>query len=199
MTKFLEWVTPRAPDRQCLPFWVQTGEGSPQAMLPLMQHICVRHSVQSAPFPNISCTAAWEEIPWGTLIQCSDERPMTPSSLQQRAVCVIWRGHWVPYHSCFLCTMTCYGEFTLRHVRAKWCRLILCHMLMSWILYCCRYAHLRDNSDSQSPSTALFHAGHQTASPFVSSAPVGAKSAFILFSITASQKLIEFRILIFIC
>lgn len=50
----------RAPDRQCLPFWVQTGEGSPQAALPLMWHICARRSIQSSPFPNISYTAAWE-------------------------------------------------------------------------------------------------------------------------------------------
>lgn len=92
------------------------------------------------------------------------------------SVCVIWRGHQFPYHSCSLCTVTYYGEFTLRHVRAKWCRLIWCHLLMPWILYCCRYAHVRDSSDSQSPSSAPFHAGWQTASPFLSSAPVRAKS-----------------------
>lgn len=75
-------------------------------------------------------TAVWEYIPWGTLNLCSAERPRTPSSLQGWAVCVIWGGHWVPYHSCSLCTVALYGEFTLRHVRAKWCRLIWCHLLM---------------------------------------------------------------------
>lgn len=99
-----------------------------------------------------------------------------PSSLQGWAVCVIWGGYWVPYHSCSLCIVTFYGEFALRHVRAKWCRLIWCHLLMRWILYCCRYAHVRDSSDSQSPSSARFHAGRQTASPFLSPAPVRAKS-----------------------
>lgn len=92
------------------------------------------------------------------------------------SVCVIWGGHRVPCHSCSCCTVTYYGEFTLRHVRTKWCRLIWCHLLMPWILYCCRYTYVRDCSDSQSPSFAPFQAGWQTASPFLSSAPVRAKS-----------------------
>jgi hypothetical protein len=39
---------------------------------------------------------------------------------QRWAVCVIWGGHRVFYHSCSLCAMTFYEEFALRHVRAKW-------------------------------------------------------------------------------
>ena len=124
---------------------------------------------------------------------------MPPSSLQGWTVCVIWGGHWVPYHSCSLCTVTFYGEFTLSHVRAKWCRLIWCHWLMPWILYCCRYACVRDSSDSQSPSSARFPAGWDS-EPTPSFTSCQSKVfALVLFYITASQTLIELRILTFTC
>lgn len=75
---------------------------------------------------------------------------------------VIWGGHRVSYHSCSLCTVIFYGEFTLKDVRTKWCRLIWCHLLMPWIFYCCRYVHMRHNSVSQSPSSVPFCPGQQT-------------------------------------
>lgn len=43
--------------------------------------------------------------------------------------CVTWGGHRVPI-TLSLSAPTYCGEFTLRHVRAKWCKLIWCHLLM---------------------------------------------------------------------
>lgn len=142
-------------------------------------YLC-RRLVQSFPFPNISCPAVGAELPRDTLNICNSGRPGTLGGPRGRKrfeevsgspITLVPLALWHFMRSSHSCLSELNGD-----------RLMWCHLLISEVLYCYRYTHVRDSSVSQLLSLPdILFTGWWTKSPFLSLAAFRAVLATILY------------------